>query len=377
LEATASKFSAASASQAVEPVFSISDRFPFQTFRAVFRSGFEDPALASSLLLSLLLARKDGRVDAEFLACKTQTIRYINNNLAGPLESSANATIGAILLLIGVEARLGVRSHIQIHLYGIMDLLKFLNSKQIYLCDAIKRAIFWQDLNASLTTGVQRILSHDVFPELHWRRDPIFSSFYSLPTGFATCGDMFNDELIEALEDIHALQLLRNVAEFNPPDAVTVRQLDNQQAWIESRLHHYYCAADSSDYALTSCIIAAYLCAYSLFAEVWAGRWIPSHCSSRLLRSLQEAEKSDCWIGHEELLVWLLITGGTFAESGASRSEYAVLLHGNYHTRIAHLLTSWTDVQEMLKTFIWSEALFCSRGKEFWEACYSHSGTVT
>jgi hypothetical protein len=150
---------------------------------------------------------------------------------------------------------------------------------------------------------------------------------------------------------------------------VTVRQLDNQQAWIESRLHHCYCAADSSNYALTSCIIAAYLCAYSLFAEVWAARWIPSHCSSRLLRSLQQAENSDCWVGHEELLMWLLITGGTFAEPGASRSEYAVLLHGNHHARIAHLLTSWSDVQELLKTFIWSQFLFCARGKEFWEAC--------
>ena len=353
----------------MEPVFSISDRFPLQNFRVVFRAGFQDPALASSLLLSLLLARKDGRVDAEFLACKSQTIHYINHNLAGPLESSANATIGAILLLIGVEARLGVRSHIQIHLRGVMDLLKFSNSKQIYLCDGIKRAIFWQDLLAALTTGVPRILSHDVFPELHWRRDPMLSSFYSLPAGFAPCGNMFTDELMEALEDIHALQLLRNVAEFNPPDAVTLRQLDNQQAWIESRLYCCYCAADSSDFASTSCIIAAYLCAYSLFAEVWAGRWIPYHCSSRLLQSLQQTESGDCWVGHEELLVWLLITGGTFAEPGASRSEYALLLNGNHHVRIAHLLTSWADVQDMLKTFIWSESLFCSRGREFWEAC--------
>jgi hypothetical protein len=368
-EATISKISAASASQAVEPVFSISNRFPFQSFRAVFRAGFEDPALISSLLLSLLLARKDGRVDAEFLACKSQTIRYINNNLASPLDSSVNATIGAILLLIGVEARLGVRSHVQIHLHGVMDLLRLLNSKQVYLSGGIKRAIFWQDLNAALTTGVQRILSHDVFPELHWRRDPIFCSFYSLPAGFAPCGDMLSNELIEALEDIHALQLLRNVAEFNPPDAVTVHQLDNQQAWIESRLHQCYCAADPSNYALISCIIAAYLCTYSLFSEVWAGRWIPSHCSSRLLRSLQQAENGDCWVGHEELLVWLLFTGGTFAEPDSSRSEYAVLLHGNQHARIAHLLTSWSDVQELLKTFIWSESLFFSRGKDFWEAC--------
>lgn len=361
--------SIASARQAIEPVFSISDKFPWQSFGSVFRTGLDDPAITNALMLSLLLAANGGRVDAEFLSCKSLAIHHINQKLAAPLESSIDATIGAILLIIGVESRLGVRSHIQIHLQGVLELLKFCNTRQIYLCDGIKRAIFWQDLNAALTTGIERILNHDIFPELHWGRDPIFSSFYSLPLGFEPFTHMFTDELIEALEDVHALQQLRTLSEFNPPDAIAIRHLDNQQAWIESRLYQCYRASDQTDHVVISVILAAYLCTYSLFSEVWTGQWIPSHCSSQLLRSIQHTGHGDYWKGNEELLVWLLMAGGAFAQPGLARSEYAVILHRNYHDGLAHLLSSWDDIEGLLKTFIWSEALFSARGREFWEAC--------
>ncbi|KAF2098962.1 hypothetical protein NA57DRAFT_66183 [Rhizodiscina lignyota] len=357
-----------SARQATEPVFSISDRLSFQSFRSVFRTGLDDPAATNALMLSLLFAANEGKVDTEFLACKNQAIQHINNKIACPLENSIEATIGSILLLIGVESRLGVRSHVQIHLQGILQLLGFCNSRQIYLCDGIKRAIFWQDLNAALTTGTERILSHGIFPELEWRRDPFCFSLYTLPAGFGIHSELFPEELIEILEDIHALQQIRSLTDMHG-DAVSVQQLDNQQAWIESRLYYCYRATDRTDFVLLGCVMAAYLCTYMLFAEIWGGQWIPSFCSSQLLRALQLTENSSYWDGHEDLLVWLLVTGGAFAQPAFNRSEYTVLLHGSHHAGIAPFLSSWPDVQDILQNFIWSERLFSARGKAFWEAC--------
>ena len=154
----------ATARAAVEPVFDISDRLTFQSFRAVFRADLDDPAVTNALMLTLLFATNEGNIDAEFLDCKSKAIQHINNKLAAPLETSIEATLGSILLLIGVEvslpvpvrrhsltsgsnvllqSRLGIRSSVQIHLQGVLQLLNLCNSRQVYLKDGIKRAIFW------------------------------------------------------------------------------------------------------------------------------------------------------------------------------------------------------------------------------------------
>lgn len=171
------------------------------------------------------------------------------------------------------------------------------------------------------------------------------------------------------LEDIHALLLIREWNNIDRDDAVSVQHLDNQQAWIESRLYYCYHAADQTHIQLVSCIIAAYLCTYTLFADVWGGELIPAYSACQLLRTLQFAEHGECWMGHEDLFVWLLMVGGSFSQPGIIRSEFGVLLHGSNHAGIVPLLSSWYNVQQTLQSFIWSEKLFSACGKTFWEAC--------
>jgi hypothetical protein len=89
--------------KASEPVFSIIEGLAFQNFHHVFRTGLTDPALANAVMLSLLFAVTEGKLDIECLKYKGCTIGYIRNNMANVKGAVSESTIGAILLLVGVE----------------------------------------------------------------------------------------------------------------------------------------------------------------------------------------------------------------------------------------------------------------------------------
>lgn len=91
------------ARSAVEPVFTIADSPPFQSFKSVFQTGLEDPALLSALMLTLRFAVNGENLDTECLMHKTLAITWINKRLDKTREALTNTTVGAILLLIGIE----------------------------------------------------------------------------------------------------------------------------------------------------------------------------------------------------------------------------------------------------------------------------------
>jgi hypothetical protein len=87
----------------------------------------------------------------------------------------------------------------------------------------------------------------------------------------------------------------------------------------------------------------------------------------QLLYKLQQADSDLVWDDRRDLLTWLLHIGGAFAPTGTIRSDYAVLLHSNCSTRLKGLYTSWPELLEILKQFIWSEKAFKEQVKAFWE----------
>lgn len=96
-------FSSDEARQAPEPVFSISQDLDFQNFHSVFRAGLVDPALINAVMLSLAFAASGGVLNNESLVYRGQAIHYIRETMNKTVSES---TIGAILLLVGVEVRL-------------------------------------------------------------------------------------------------------------------------------------------------------------------------------------------------------------------------------------------------------------------------------
>lgn len=91
------------ARKASEPVFSITEELAFQNFHTVFRTGLTDPALANAVMLSLLFAVTEGKLDIECLKYKVCAIGCIRDKVTYAKGAVSESTIGAILLLVGVE----------------------------------------------------------------------------------------------------------------------------------------------------------------------------------------------------------------------------------------------------------------------------------
>jgi hypothetical protein len=238
-------------------------------------------------------------------------------------------------------------------------------------------------------TGSSRVVDHTTFSELEWRRDTLSPNFFMLPPGFQAQAHLLGDEFVEVLKDVYALQCIRDRSlYFGPEDVISMARIDNHQASIQSRLVSLRKRSTISE----CCHLAAYLCSAMLRCKLWRESTIPvrlythfvlnftsvfhrvctnfgcqSHLSLQLLSKLQQANDDPIWDDRPELLTWLLYIGGAFAPTGRMRSDYLVLLNLNRGTRLRGLYTSWPELLEILKHFIWSEGAFMAQVKAFWE----------
>lgn len=359
------------AQQATEPICSVGD-LAFQNFRRIFRCGFEDPALLNAIMLAMALAHS-GSVDRECLEYQSKALTFVGRQIHSPERGTREATMGAILLLAGVDARLGNRAQVEVHMRGLHDLLSSCVASATVLSHGIKRAIFWQDLNASIMTGSKRYTDHETFAELFWRRDPLLPSIYTFPPGFSVIRHLMSEGLITTFEDILGLQLLREHADGPEPwDVVAFMHIDNAQAWIESRL--WQRTPSERTTLLDCCRLAAYLCTFWLFVEIWGGvtSSVSTHVSTQLAQKLQQASDWPVcldWEGRHELLAWVLFVGGCFSPNSLLRSEYTALLHGTYSDILQPWFRDWEALLQVLQRFIWSQKVFGSRAQVFWEEC--------
>ncbi|KAL6792083.1 hypothetical protein J3E68DRAFT_61904 [Trichoderma sp. SZMC 28012] len=351
---------------ASEPVFSMSEELAFQNFHAVFRTGLTDPALSSAVMFSLLFAATEGSLDIECLKYKGCAIGGIRDKITCIKGAVSESTIGAILLLAGVEAQLGMTSQVQLHMSAVRQLLDLSRSDGIYLTGGIKRAIFWQDLNASILSGSDRIVDHDTFSELRWQRDSFTPSFYQLPSGFEVILQLLNEDFVEILEDIHALQCIRNYSTCEKGDPFVMAYINNYTASIQSRLANLTTISP----ILKCCSTAAYICSIMLCCHPWCASVIPSYLSSQLLGQLQKVEKDYMCDEYADLMLWLLYVGGTFAPPGSVRSTYAELIRSNIITRFGGIDNSHSKIFEMMRKFIWSDLAFFSRASLLWEEIF-------
>lgn len=136
------------------------------------------------------------------------------------------------------------------------------------------RSLHWMirsDLNASVLTGSNRIVDHTTFSELHWQRDPLTPNLFVLPPGFQDILHILSEQFVEVLQDISALQCIRDSAFFGSEDAIAMAHLDNHQASIQSRL----VALSNHSPVLECCRLAAYLCSTMLRCKIWRTSTLP------------------------------------------------------------------------------------------------------
>ncbi|KAF4767429.1 hypothetical protein HAV15_009669 [Penicillium sp. str.  len=129
--------------QPTEPVFSVADELVLQNFRSVLRKGLDDNALLSAVMLTFLFTVTAGMTNRECLEYQNKALSSIRQRMSSPDKAATESTIGAILLLAGIEARLGMPRQVQLHMGAIQLILDVCQRKRVYLSDDIKRAIFW------------------------------------------------------------------------------------------------------------------------------------------------------------------------------------------------------------------------------------------
>lgn len=120
-------------------------------------------------------------------------------------------------------------------------------------------------------TGSKRIVNHTTFAELRWRRDPFAPDAFALPPGFQKVSHLLTEEFVELLKDIHALQCVRDSIYFAAEHAMTMAQIDNHQASIQSRLVNL----PKTSAFLECCHLGAYLCSTMLRCKIWRDSVVP------------------------------------------------------------------------------------------------------
>ena len=92
--------------QTVKPVFSVSDELVLLNFRSVLRKGYDDHALLSAFMLTFTFSAAAGRINRECLKYQNEALSSIRQRMNSLDRSVSESTLGAILLLAGIEVRI-------------------------------------------------------------------------------------------------------------------------------------------------------------------------------------------------------------------------------------------------------------------------------
>ena len=119
--------------------------------------------------------------------------------------------------------------------------------------------------------GSDRIVDNTTFAELRWGRDPFAANFFILAPGFQKRADLFPEDFVEVLKDIHALQCIQDLPSYTCQNPIEMCRIDNQQASIGSRLVDL----PKLSAVMEACYLAAYLSACMLCSKVWRHSVMP------------------------------------------------------------------------------------------------------
>jgi hypothetical protein len=238
-------------------------------------------------------------------------------------------------------------------------------------------------LHSSILVGSKRIVDHTSFSELEWKRDSVAQDLLQLPPGLQIRSHLFSNDFIEVLEDIYALERIRD--DYRPADCVVSAVFINGHiASIQSRLE----ALPKLTPMSRCCYLGAYLCSVMLCCTVWCALVIPvsfrpilhrtsllilqANISTQLLFELQRAYLDPVWNEHTDLLLWLVYMGGAFSPTGPVRSSYIALLHSTMSEKYG-ALKPWTQTYEILRDFLWSDVAFRTEVRKLWEEAFAQS----
>jgi hypothetical protein len=94
---------------AAEPVLSLSDELVLQNFLPILRTRPDDSLLLNAIMLTFSFALATGNFNKECLEYQSATLSSVRERIFSPNKATMESTLGAILLLAGVEVSLKPR----------------------------------------------------------------------------------------------------------------------------------------------------------------------------------------------------------------------------------------------------------------------------
>jgi hypothetical protein len=86
-----------------EPVLSVLDELVLQNFRPILRTGPDDDVLLSAIMLTFSFSIAAGNFSRQCLEYQSAALSSVRKRITSPNKATMESTMGAILLLAGVE----------------------------------------------------------------------------------------------------------------------------------------------------------------------------------------------------------------------------------------------------------------------------------
>lgn len=195
------------------------------------------------------------------------------------------------------------------------------------------------------------------------------------PPGVSAHWDVIPDNLLVCYQDIVNLEAA--VADKRRPS----QSVDDIQASIESRLADLVDLCEGSNMAAECARLAAHICCYTAYVEVWKNFLIPCPCALLLLDAPESSFDDKVWIKRRDLQLWLILVG-----SCTARLDYGHLkeLKSGFDALVTRILTTvaaWPQakvrLQSALEGFAYTQTWFQHlHGNQEWVRLVDYIGGI-
>lgn len=342
---------------AAEPIFDTRHVDSPLNMKSVFPTCVDDPAFHNAVCYSILQTYNRGKFTLEQFYIKGRTISALNQSLNSGQSALLSSSTAAIIILKVTAYKWEDRASHELHSQGLN---KAIESGKAQLTPAAQRAVFWQDLFASVLMSSPRRLTHNVLPDqIQWRRTMGFMR--PIPTGFVRHRAAFPDDLLDCIQDVFELQetVANTVANCPREEYEKYTQLDTMQADIESRLAFQTQACRHFGTVAAATRLAVFIITYAAWMETWNSSYVPGKLAEQLLNTLEPSlsqesvldsgERSDVWSSRRDLQLWLLFIGASIAELDGGFVENIRNRYGQALRSYGHSVATggWTNTEHV------------------------------
>jgi len=176
--------------------------------------------------------------------------------------------------------------------------------------------------------------------------------------------DRLGDEFTCIVTEVAALYYGRSgwLEQYRHEDGM--QRLCNTQADLEGRLHGL--RQRTFDDMQISCIIAAFLCVYAFWTDIWSSALIPRVLSAQLLHHVRRWKRSS-YESQDGIFTWVWYVGKAFAVDARVRNGLDQLHRSREAVSPDSTSGSMPELR-LLNTFIWSECFYNAQTGWFWQS---------